>query len=274
MVKILGIILLFAGQLAHAALFSDDEARLAILDLRKTVESMRLEISQLQQQRVQQNNSSQQLLEGSVRIREDLDKLQKQIDQLGIALISSQTSMDKDRREVQQLRGELERFNYSYAELQKNLALLDKSVQDRVRKLEPQKVLLDGVEFNAELDEKRLFELALEYFRNSKYSESIYAFSELLHKYPRSGYAVQSQFWRANARYAIKDYKTSVDELRLFLQTYPNNSRAPEVLLTLANAYSEIKDLKASKKLLIELVDTYPQSESAKLAQERLRTLK
>jgi len=227
---------------AQAALFSDDEARRAILDLRQRLE------------RVQEQTQS----------REDA----------GRSLLTLQNQIEALRAELARLRGENEELARSVADLQRTQKDLLQGLDERLRKFEPVKVTVDGREFMAEPAEKREFEAALGIFRKGEFAAAQGAFVEFLGRHAQSGYAASAHFWLGNARYATRDYKEAVQNFRTLLAQAPDHLRAPEAVLSIANCQIELKDLRGARKTLEELIKAYPQSEAAAAAKERLARLK
>ena len=234
----------------HAALFEDDEARRAVLDLRQRVDALR-QSSEAQGQR--QGDDGAQL-------RRSLLDLQSQIETL--------------RAEQAALRGQNEQLQRAVADLQRRQTDIAKGVDERLRQFEPVPVTLDGLEFTADPAEKREFDTALAVFRKGDFAGAQTAFAGFNQRYPKSGYTASSLFWLGNAQYALKDYKESIANFKLLLATAPNHMRAPEAALSIANCQSELKDPKAARKTLEDLVKVYPQSEAAAAAKERLARMK
>lgn len=228
---------------AQAALFEDDEARRAILELR---------------QRMDRNQEqTQQMREESAR-----------------SLLVLQNQLEALRTELARLRGENEQLARSVAELQRMQKDLQQGLDERLRKFEPVKVTVDGREFMAEPAEKRDFEAALGIFRKGEFPSAQVAFVDFLKRYAQSGYAPSAHFWLGNARYATRDYKDAVQNFRALLAQAPDHLRAPEAVLSIANCQVELKDLRAARKTLEELIKAYPQSEAAAAGKERLARLK
>lgn len=228
---------------AQAALFGDDEARRAILDLRQ-----RMDRGQEQDQQAREESARSLLV------------LQNQIEAL--------------RSELARLQGQNEQLARSVADLQRTQKDLQQALDERLRKLEPVKVSVDGREFMAEPGEKREFEAALGIFRKGEFAEAQGAFVDFLKRYAQSGYAPSAHFWLGNARYANRDYKEAVQNFRTLLAQAPDHVRAPEAVLSIANCQVELKDLRAARKTLEELIKAYPQSEAAAAGKERLARLK
>jgi len=220
---------------AHAALFEDDEARRAILDLRQRVERQGEEIQNLQRSLLEQQNQFESL-----------------------------------RAETARLRGEKEELSQELRRAQ----ALSQGVDDRLKKFEPTKVRVDGVEFVADPAETKAYDEALSIFRNGDFASASTAFNDFVNRNPKSGYLLPSLFWLGNAQYANRDYKSAIRNFNTLLTRAPNHARASEAMLSVANCQLELKDIKAARKTLADLVKAYPHTEAASAANERLAKLK
>ncbi len=276
-------LLLLAGVLAapavHAALFDDDEARRAILDLRQRVEANRrtleglinesLAASAAEQRR--QFEEQRRQLEEQRRVNEELHSGLRR----GLLELSAQ--IEALRGEIARLRGQDEQLARDLAEVQrrqKDLAGSSLKVDERLRRFEPSKVNLDGREFLAEPAEKNDFDAAIAVFRKGDFPAARNALSEFLRRFPTSGYRVSAQYWLGNAQYATREYKDAIASFRAFLQAAPDHERAPDALLAVANCQIELKDLKAARQTLAEVGSLYAKSEAAQAAKDRLARLK
>ncbi|WP_204247550.1 tol-pal system protein YbgF [Acidovorax carolinensis] len=234
----------------HAALFEDDEARRAILELRQRVDA-------LQQ-----------------RSAEDIRKSGDDSSQLRRGLLDLQTQIEALRVEQAKLRGQNEQLLRDVGELQRRQKDIAQGVDERLRQFEPVKVTVDGLEFQADAAEKRDFEAALAVFRSGKFAEANTAFAGFVRQYPRSGYVPSARFWLGNAQYAAREYKDAIGNFRLLLSGSPGHARAPEAALSIANCQIELKETRPARKTLEDLLKAYPQSEAAVAAKERLSRLK
>jgi len=220
---------------ANAALFEDDEARRAILELRERVERQGQEIQSFQRSLLEQQNQFEAL-----------------------------------RAETARLRGEKEELSQELRRAQE----LSQGVDDRLKKFEPTKVKVDGVEFVADPAETKAYEDALAIFRNGDFALASTAFNEFVNRNPKSGYVLPSLFWLGNAQYANRDYKNAIRHFNTLLTRAPNHARASESMLSVASCQLELKDIKAARKTLTDLVKAYPHTEAASAASERLAKLK
>jgi len=245
-----GVAVACAALSAQAALFEDDEARKAILDLRNRV-------TQLETQQSEQTK-----------------QLRDEIQQLRRSLLDANNQLESLQADLARLRGQNEQLARDVSEAQRAQKDIAQGVDERMRKLEPQKVVVDGKEFVADPDEKRQFDDAVAPLRNGDFAASAAALGSFMKRYPSSGYMDSARFWLGNAQYGKREYREAIASFRSFVAAAPSHPRAPEALLAIANCQIEMKDLKSAKRTLDELVRVYPQSEAAQAAKERLVTLK
>lgn len=119
-------------QPARAGLFEDDEARKAILELRGKVQAN----EDLANKRADQLNSL----------------VQDQIQPLRRSVLDLNAQIDALRAEIAKLRGANEQLARDLADTQRKLTDQSQSVDARLKPLEPQKVNLDGREFQVSPD--------------------------------------------------------------------------------------------------------------------------
>jgi tol-pal system protein YbgF len=245
----LAVLCLAASTVASAALFEDDEARRAILDLRQRIEAQRLAGDR-------QADELRRATEDSGQLRRSLLDLQSQIEAL--------------RGEIARLHGQDEQLVRDLADVQRRQKDLSQGVDERLRKVEPSKVSVDGREFIADPTESRDFEAALAMFRRGEFPAAQAAFAEFVKRYPQSGFKSTALFWLGNAQYANRDYRGAIGNFRALLTQAPDHPRAAEAVLSIANCQIELKDNAGARRTLDELVKAYPQSEAAVAAKERL----
>jgi tol-pal system protein YbgF len=235
---------------AQAQLFPDNEARKAIVELRAADEQQKKALA-------------------------DANKdLNEQLTQLKRSLLELNSQLDALRAEMARQRGTNEQLARDVAEVQRRQKDIAQGVDERMRKLEPQRVSVDGKEFLADVEEKRQFEEAFALLRSSDFGGAVNALSNFLRRYPQSGYADAARFWLGNAHYGKRELKEAITAFRAFIASAPEHARVPEALLAIANSQSESKDSKGARATLTDLLKRYPQSEAAQAGKERLAALK
>ena len=246
---------------AQAALFGDDEARRAILDLRQRLE--------------QSQNANRALMEQSAQQIIQLNQQHNQSTaQLRSALLDLQTQIDKLRADLAQSLGAQERLARDVTEVQLRQKDTLSSVDDRLRRFEPVKVSVDGREAMVEPAEKADFDRSMALFRQGDFPGAQAAFAGFLSRFPNSVYKPSVLFWLGNAQYANKAYREALANFQRLLTESPTHPRAAEAMLAISNVQVELKDLKAARKTLEDLVKAYPATETAATARERLSRLR
>lgn len=230
---------------AHA-LFSDDEARKAVIDVRQRLDAAQATINELKQN---ESTSRRSLLE-----------LSNLIEQL--------------RSEIAQVRGQNEQLARQVADLQRMQKDAQQGMEQRLREMEPATVSLDGREFQALPAEKREYEVALEALRASDFPRAEAAFESFLRKYPDSGFSPSVLYWLGNAQYANGKYRDAIGSHRRLVNGYPTHPRTPEAMLAVANSQIELKDIKSARRTLEDLVKAHPKTEAAAVARDRLARLR
>lgn len=239
---------------SHAALFEDDEARRAILDLRQKVEQSQANNKALIEQSAQSQNQSTA--------------------QLRSALLDLQMQIDKLKAELAQSLGAQERLARDLTELQLRQKDVMSSVDDRLRRFEPVTVTLDGQDVLVEPAEKVDYDKAMALFRQADFLGAQKLLDAFVTRYSNSAYVPSALFWLGNAQYANKAYKDSMANFQKLVSMAPNHPRAPEATLAISNVQIELKDLKGARKTLDELIKTYPATETAATARDRLARLR
>ena len=234
---------------AHA-LFGDDEARQAIIELRRQVDANRQAT----------DAAAAQQREGDATIKRSMLELANQIEQM--------------RGEIARLRGQNAQLAREVSELQRAQKDVQAGIDERLRQVEPVKVELDGRSFTAQPAEKAEFDAAMATLRKSDFTGATVAYTAFLRRYPTSGYTPVALYWLGNAQYAARAYKDAVETHQRLVREFPDHPRTPEAMLALANSQVELKDTKGARRTLEDLVKQHPQSEAAGAAKERLARLK
>jgi tol-pal system protein YbgF len=226
---------------SQAALFEDEEARKAILDIRARLTNMQSEINA----KADKSNNL------------DLNNQNEQL-----------------RQEIARLRGQIEILTNELSNTQKRQKDFYVDLDNRVRRLEPQKVTIDGKEVMMEQGEQKAYDAALAHFKAGDYRNAGAAFYDFTRRYPESGLAPSAQYWLGNTYYAQRDYKNAITAQQVVIKNYADSPKAPDALLNIASCYMELKDKAAAKKTLETLIGQYPETPAAQTAKERLAVLK
>lgn len=263
------VVLLNGAGIAHAGLFTDDEAHQKIGTLQQQVRTL----------------------------EERLVKLESLVQSQGMVDLLSQ--LDALKGDVAKLRGQVEVQTHEIEGTQKRQKDFYVDLDTRVRRLEsaepeatpsataspvsgaaPKKGAASATTpplQNHVADpalENRAYESALGLFKVGNYQGAIAGFQDFLKSYPNGNLASSAQYWIGNAHFALRDFKASITAQQQLVSQYPNSQKVPDAMLNIASSQQELGDATAARKTLEELVAKYPLSPAAELAQKRLGNLK
>jgi len=238
----------FAPLQAQAGLFDDDEARKAILDIRARMDGLRREIDGMRRDQ-------------EIRIDQKADK-NSTLDLLG--------QNEQLRQEIARLRGQVEVLTNEISNAQQRQKDFYVDLDARIRKVEPQKVNIDGREATVDQNEQRSYDAALALFKTGDYKGASGLFADFLRRYPTSAFAPPAQYWLGNSYYALRDYRGAVEAQQAVIRNYPDSPKAPDALLNMASSFVELKDRNAARKSLEALIQQYPDAPAAQTARDRL----
>ena len=250
----LGAALIVCGALiapAHA-LFGDDEARKAILELRAKVAEM------------------------ENRLREKDAELATRIERLEAAnraQLEFANTVDAQRKEIATLRGQVETLTNEVATLQKRNRDLYADLDGRLKAFEPIATNVDGKPATVDRAEQAAYDAALIQFRAGDFRGAAASLQAFLARWPKSAHAPAANYWLGNSLYGMKDYKGAIAAQQVVVERYPDSPRAPDALLNIAASQVELKDTARARSALQKIITDYPNTEAAKVADERLKAL-
>jgi tol-pal system protein YbgF len=248
-------------QPSQAALFEDEDARRAIIDLRarineqgRTIDALRSQIDEIQ--------------------RSLDERIGQRVDPALRGNLDLQNQLEVMRQELAKLRGQIELQANELATTQRRQRDLYADVDSRVKRFEPTQVQIDGKTVSMDPVERRGYESALALFRAGDFRGAQNAFQAFVTQYPDSAYLPNSLFWIGSAQFALKDYKAAIATHEAFLAKHADHPRAPDAMLNLAYAQIESNDRKTARKTLETVVARYGDSPAAQAAKDRLSSLK
>jgi tol-pal system protein YbgF len=240
---------------AHA-LFEDTDARREILKMRKQIEELTVKLDASVTNKL-----------GPLNIRVD-DKADKKsiVDMIG--------EIEKLRSEVATLRGQVEVLSNEINNSQRRQKDFYNDLDQRLRKIEPQKLTVDGKDVEVDKAEQKAFDNGLAEFRNGNFAASQQLFTSFLQRYPDSGYLPQAYFWLGSTYFAKQECDKAIPAYQTVAARFPTSQKAPEALLNIASCQLDLKDKAAARETLDHLLKKYPSSSAASMGKERLTELK
>jgi tol-pal system protein YbgF len=256
-------LLMGVSQVAHAALFGDDEARRKIADLQQQVQTQ----NQATQAAIDELKKNQQALEQ--RYTQSLTDMLGKIDALN--------------QQISRLQGQLEVANHNIDMTQQRQKDLYADTDGRLRKLESgapaatadaaQPASGAVAEAAASSSEAKDLDAANALLQASKFKESFDAYQKFLQAYPASTHAADAMYGLGFSQFSLKNYKAAIATQQKLLKQYPDSAKAPEASFNIANSQIQLADIDGAKKTLRDLISQYPKSDVIPRAQSRLKVL-
>ena len=255
--------------IAHAGLFTDDEAQKKIAELQ------------------QQNNALQQQVQT---LEARLAKLEPRVAEsesalknLGIVELLSQ--IESLKGELAKLRGQDEVQAHDIETTQKRQKDLYVDLDTRLRGLEHASTAPVAASVPADTGtaaanpvdsaaETKSYNAALDLFRLGNYQGAIAALQSFITNYPKGNLASSAQYWIGNAYFALRDFKAALAAQQKLLSLYPTSQKVPDAMLNMASSQLELNETATAHKTLEELIAKHPLSNAAELAKKRLGNTK
>jgi len=254
--------------IAHAGLFSDDEAHKKIAELQ------------------QQNSALQQKVQA---LEAQLAKLEPRIAQSetalkNLGLVELLAQVEALKAELAKLHGQDEVQTHDIETTQKRQKDLYVDLDTRLRGLEQANapaaaaVPVDAGAAAADpadaAAETKSYNAALDLFKLGNYQGAVAALQTFITSYPKGTLASSAQYWIGNAYFASRDFKAALAAQQKLLSLYPASPKVPDAMLNMASSHLELNDTASARKTLEELIAKHPLSNAAELAKKRLGNIK
>jgi len=225
---------------------------------------------------------------GQVNLRTDIDEVQEQIRRLNGRIEENERLL---KRSVERDLGDQDTMRAGVSSMSERLSALESTVEQHNRYLnlppvqpkpgqgaEPSPAVKPEPAPSAAAEPKtketELYDKSIALYRDGKYEEAIEGFRAFLKTFPKSDRADNAHFWIGESYMAVKQYEQAILAYQEVIKNYPKGNKVPGALLRQAFAFLEIKDQTSAKLLLNRVVKNYPSSSEAKIAQNKLATLK
>jgi tol-pal system protein YbgF len=206
--------------------------------------------------------------------------------------------LEEMNEEIRILSGRLEEMEYAMKQQQRKTEKIEKQREEKLDRLaertdknsekilhmqqylnlestkKPVAAVTPGVSAKKTLSEDEVYRSAKQAFDQGDSEAARKGFQDFIKRYPDSKNADNAQFWIGEIYYREKWYEKAILEYQNVIEKYPQGNKVPAALLKQGLAFSNIGDQANSKLILEELVRKYPKTNEAKIAAEKLKTLK
>ncbi|NBW00445.1 MAG: outer membrane protein assembly factor BamD [Betaproteobacteria bacterium] len=241
---------LFSVARPAAAIFSDDEARRAIIDLRARLEAL------------------------ESRLTERIAELERNLQASARTQLQLLNENERLRSEVARLRGSVEEANQNLNTGKSQQKDLYGDLDQRLKQIEPVLITIDKNSIEVSRGEKTRFDEVRDALKAGDFPKTVTAADAFQQAYPYSRLSADVLLLKGSALYADKNYKAAIAARQEFLDRYSTHPARPQVTLNLAAAQAESGNPNAARGILEGLIKAYPNSPAAADAKERLKLLR
>ena len=126
----------------------------------------------------------------------------------------------------------------------------------------------------SQVGEDEIYRMAKQAFDQGDSDAARKKFQELIEKFPKSERADNAQFWIGEIYYREKWYEKAILEYQKVIENYPKGNKVPASLLKQGLAFLNLGDKTNSRLILEELIKKHPKSNEAKIAKDKVKSLK
>ncbi len=122
--------------------------------------------------------------------------------------------------------------------------------------------------------EQQAYDQAFLALRETRYADAAEGFDRFLRDHPQSSYAPNALYWLGEVYYVTRDFETALAQFRNLLDRYPGSGKQPDALLKTGFSHYELGHWPEARAALQQVVEQYPGTNYARLAENRLRTMR
>jgi len=122
--------------------------------------------------------------------------------------------------------------------------------------------------------EKTAYDQAFQALKELRYADAAEEFQSFLDQYPGSDYSDNAQYWLGESYYVTRNYDIALTAFQELLDRYPESPKAPDALLKMGYTHYELEQWDSARSALTQVQENYPDTTLARLAENRLRSMR
>ncbi len=122
-------------------------------------------------------------------------------------------------------------------------------------------------------DQQTLYDQGFDHLKESRYTEAINIFTQLVNQYPDGGLADDASYWIGEANYVNRQYEAAIRAFRSVVAQYPSSDRVPEALLKVGYVQYDIGDYQNAEATFNDVLRRYADHPVAISAKSRLERI-
>jgi tol-pal system protein YbgF len=214
-------------------------------------------------------------------IEKSITGLQSDMDTMRKKEADNQAALDGVKVDMQVLAGKLDDASLAAKKPIDELSLLKDDTNRRFTALEAR---VDKLEQNIE-DQKKaaqakpenpaeLYQKGLDTFKSGDTQKARELLTKFIEQYPSDPMVANAHYWMGETYYSDKKYDQAILEFQEIIKNFPDKEKVPAAELKQGMAFKELGDVKSARYLYRKVIKDFPSSSEAKLAKEKLKSLK
>jgi tol-pal system protein YbgF len=123
-------------------------------------------------------------------------------------------------------------------------------------------------------DEKEMYNRAFQALKELRYADAAEEFQAFLQTYPQSDLADNAQYWLGESYYVTRNYEIALEAFQTLINDFPQSLKVPDSLLKVGYTHYELKQWELARAALTQVQEQYPNTTVARLAENRLRSMR
>lgn len=200
--------------------------------------------------------------------------LREQVKTLQAAQLNFVSRIEELQNQNRMLTGRVEELSNQILQEGRSTRDLFKDLDQRLGKLEPLAVVINGETVEVMPQEKAAYDEAVNALQGGDYKKAEMLFEHFAEDWNRSAYRPDALFWLGSSQYANEKYKSAYNTQNKLIKSYPKHVRVPDAMLSVASSQAALGNLKAAGNTLRKIQRQFPKTEASKEAAARLKTLR
>lgn len=205
-------------------------------------------------------------------IEKQLQELTRLLETRNKMQVRLQYQLDELSQEMNQIKGNLELFNYKLEQVESRQRNLYQLLEEQRKPAAVQNAdngsVADGVD-----DGKAAYQNALNLVLVDKqYDQAITAFKAFVAAYPQSGYVANSYYWLGQLLHKQKKLNEAKAAFLTVTEQFPGSNKRPDALYKIGFIDEYLGNIASAKEFYNKVLNEFPDSSAAELAKKRLQS--
>ena len=123
-------------------------------------------------------------------------------------------------------------------------------------------------------DQQAAYDQAFQALRELRYADAAQAFQDFIDTYPDSELTGNAQYWLGESYYVTRNYDIALEAFQTLVSNYPDSTKRGDGLLKIGFTHYELEQYGQARAALEQVKQEYPDGQLARLAENRLRSMR